>query len=199
MRRTLGAMALFAVVGAGTPALAADSDQESHCAVKVKSGMKTEQIGNGKIDYSRCVIVVYGNGAPPALGPGMPTGRARLMAERAAKMDALRNVLEVVRGVRVQGESTADELAFQNPTVRSKVQGVFGSLRRWRPSTLMMLGPDYWKVLSKVTGGLVEPKKHAVNTKGVLHGFSCRCGGSSSGDRLHEFERCRSVYSPGHG
>ena len=168
MRMTLGAMAIFALVGVGTPAAAGDSDQESHCAVKVKSGMKTEQIGNGKVDYSRCVIVVYGNGAPPALGPGMPTGRARIMAERAAKMDALRNVLEVVRGVRVQGESTADELAFQNPTVRSKVQG---RIRQFKTVETKYFDDASVQItvevpLSKVTGGLVEPKKQAVNTNG---------------------------------
>lgn len=103
---------------------------ESACAAKTNS-KTVEKVGNGEIDYGRCVIRVFGNGAPPSeVGKGAGAiARARLMAERAAQMDAFRNILEVAKGVRVQGESTADELAFQNPMVRSKVQG---AIRNWR-------------------------------------------------------------------
>ena len=109
---------------------AATAQSESACAAKSKS-KTVEKIGNGEIDYGRCVIRVFGNGAPPnALGKGAGAiARARLMAERAAQMDAFRNILEVAKGVRVSGESTADELAFQNPSVRTKVQG---AIRNWR-------------------------------------------------------------------
>jgi hypothetical protein len=108
----------------------ANAQVKSNCPVNAE-GRTVERIGNGEIDYGRCLIRVFGNGAPPAnIGKGAGAiARARLMAERAAQMDALRNILEVAKGVRVQGESTADELAFQNPLVRSKVQG---RIRNWR-------------------------------------------------------------------
>jgi len=122
----------FVSVLAGVALLpgAAVAQSESACAAKAKSGV-VEKIGNGEIDYGRCVIRVFGNGAPPnKVGEGAGAiARARLMAERAAQMDAFRNILEVAKGVRVQGESTADELAFQNPTVRTQVQG---QIRNWK-------------------------------------------------------------------
>ena len=113
-----------------SPATALAQTPESTCAAKAKT-KTVERVGNGEIDYGRCVIRVFGNGAPPSqVGKGAGAiARARLMAERAAQMDAFRNILEVAKGVRVQGESTADELAFQNPMVRTKVQG---AIRNWR-------------------------------------------------------------------
>jgi hypothetical protein len=144
---------------------------ESACAVKSSSGQTIEKVGNGEIDYSRCMIRVFGNGAPPNnMGKGAgAVARARLMAERAATMDALRNILEVAKGVRVQGESTADELAFQNPTVRSKVQG---SIRKWRVVNTKYFSDASVQVevevaLKAVTGPLVaKAGTAAVNTKG---------------------------------
>lgn len=168
MKRTLGALAALTLAVGGFTALADDSDQESHCAVKVKSGLSKERVGNGEVDYSRCVVRVFGNGAPPALGPGMPTGRARALAERAAQMDALRNVLEVVKGVRVQGESTAGDLAWQNPTVRSKVQG---RIRQFKTISTKYFDDASVQILvevplAKVTGPLIAPAKTAVKTSG---------------------------------
>ena len=67
----------------------AQAESESACAVKAKT-KTVEKIGNGEIDYGRCVIRVFGNGAPPdKVGKGAGAiARARLMAERAAQMDA---------------------------------------------------------------------------------------------------------------
>ena len=112
MRGLSSSLVLGAFLCAPSWAFAAD---KSACPVDAK-GKTVEKIGNGEIDYGRCVIRVFGNGAPPnAMGKGAGAiARARLMAERAAQMDAFRNILEVAKGVRVQGESTADELAFQN-------------------------------------------------------------------------------------
>ena len=96
---------------------------ESACAAKTNS-KTVEKVGNGEIDYGRCVIRVFGNGAPPSkVGKGAGAiARARLMAERAAQMISPQYPLRSPRAYEFK-VSTADELAFQNPMVRTKVQG----------------------------------------------------------------------------
>ena len=60
-------------------------------------GDLVENIGNGSINWTTGVIQAVGIGAPPEKDYGKP--QARPLALRAAKLDALRNILEVVNGV----------------------------------------------------------------------------------------------------
>jgi outer membrane protein FlgP len=75
------------------------------------------------------VIRVTGFGAPPPLQPGVPPGQVRLMAERAAKDDAYRNLLERVKGVRVEGETTVQDFVAQSDVVRTRVDGILRGAR----------------------------------------------------------------------
>jgi hypothetical protein len=169
MHRSLSFLGLLTgVLLIGSPAFA----QTNNCPVK-SDGKTVEAIGNGEIDYGRCVIRVAGNGAPPAhMGKGAGAmAQARLMAERAAKMDAFRNILEVAKGVRVQGESTADELAFQNPSVRSKVQGRIRAFKivntRYFSDASVQITVEV--PLAAVTGPLItDAGTVAVNTTGKI-------------------------------
>ncbi len=56
----------------------------------------TQAIGNGEINWGEQVIRATGSGAPNPDAPNVAA--ARLGAERAAKADALRNILETVKG-----------------------------------------------------------------------------------------------------
>jgi hypothetical protein len=49
---------------------------------------------------------------------------ARLGAERVAKLDALRNILEIIKGVRVNSEVTIENQIISNEKMRVKIEGV---------------------------------------------------------------------------
>ena len=81
-----------------------------------------EQLPNGAINWSQGVVTAKGSGAPPT---GITNiAQARLMAERAAKADALRNLLETVKGVRVDSETTVESYTTKNDRVLTRVSGI---------------------------------------------------------------------------
>jgi hypothetical protein len=82
----------------------------------------TERLPSGEINWTRGVVTAKGSGAPPA-GITVPS-QARLMAERAAKADALRNLLEAVKGVRVDSETTVETYTVRNDRVLTRVTGI---------------------------------------------------------------------------
>jgi hypothetical protein len=64
-------------------------------------------------------ISAKGGGAPPERS--VNAAQARLMAERAAKVDAMRNLLEQAYGVAISSQTTVRDFITQNDTVRARV------------------------------------------------------------------------------
>lgn len=83
--------------------------------------------GHGKINWSEKTITVTGTGAPDLKAPNAAV--ARIGAERSAKLDAFRNILEAVKGVKVSGTNTAGSVMAASPQVRSKVEGVIRNFK----------------------------------------------------------------------
>lgn len=82
-----------------------------------------EQIGmKGKVDWSQGYIEAVGIGAPPERYYGKPQGRP--MALRAAQLDAYRNLLEVVEGVRITSSTTVKDFVTESDEIRAQVQGM---------------------------------------------------------------------------
>lgn len=81
-----------------------------------------ERLSNGEINWTRGLVTAKGSGAPPS-GVTIPS-QARLMAERAAKADALRNLLESVKGVRVDSETTVESYTTRSDRVLTRVSGI---------------------------------------------------------------------------
>lgn len=81
-----------------------------------------EQKGKGSVNWSTGMIQAKGIGAPPENLYGKPA--ARPMALRAAKLDAYRNILEVVNGVRIDSTTVVKDYAVQSDIVMSKVEGM---------------------------------------------------------------------------
>ncbi|MBI5510165.1 MAG: LPP20 family lipoprotein [Deltaproteobacteria bacterium] len=79
-------------------------------------------VGHGKIDYTAKTVTATGSGAPNLKAGNVAV--ARLGAERAAKMDALRNILEAVKGVRVSSNKTAGKAMEEQPEVKARVEGI---------------------------------------------------------------------------
>ena len=86
-----------------------------------------EPAANGALNYSNGFIVATGIGAisPLAQNPGM----ARATAVRAAKVDAMRNLLETVMAVTVTSETTVRGAAIENDLVKTKVEGMVKGAR----------------------------------------------------------------------
>ena len=81
-----------------------------------------EQIGNGSINWTRGVVQAKGIGAPPEKYYGKP--QARPMALKAAKLDAIRNLLEVTKGVRISSTTTVKNYVVESDIIMSHVQGM---------------------------------------------------------------------------
>lgn len=87
----------------------------------------TQAIGNGEINWGEQVIRATGGGAPNPDAPNVAA--ARLGAERAAKADALRNILETVQGVRIDSQTLVVNAMTQSDTIRTQVHGIVRGAR----------------------------------------------------------------------
>ncbi len=76
----------------------------------------------GKVDWSTGVITAVGIGAPPSQPAN--AAQARAMAERAAQVVAYRNLLEAVKGVRVDSTTLVENFIVTSDVIRTQVSGI---------------------------------------------------------------------------
>ncbi len=81
-----------------------------------------ENIGNGSINWTKGIIQATGIGTSPEEYYGKP--QARPMALRAARIDAMRNLLEVTQGVRIDSATVVKNFAVTNDVIMAKVSGM---------------------------------------------------------------------------
>lgn len=81
-----------------------------------------QKIGNGEVNWSEQIIRASGSGAPNPDAPNIAA--ARLGAERAAKADAMRNILETIKGVRIDSQTVVENAMTQNDQIRTQVHGL---------------------------------------------------------------------------
>ena len=81
-----------------------------------------EQMATGDINWTKGVVQAKGIGAPPERYYGKP--QARPMALRAAKLDAMRNLLEATKGVRISSTTVVKDFAITSDIIMSQVEGM---------------------------------------------------------------------------
>lgn len=87
-----------------------------------KAGEYIQKTEKGDINWTILKMKVKGQAAPNPKHTN--PAQARIAAERAAKMDALRNALEVVKGVAITSSSTVEDFMLTSDTVKAEVNGV---------------------------------------------------------------------------
>jgi hypothetical protein len=87
-----------------------------------------EEVPGGVIDWTGKVVRARGTGV---LDPGNTnTAQARLMAERAATVVAQRNLLEIIKGVRVDSDTRVQNFMTDYDVVYSHVDGIVKGARQ---------------------------------------------------------------------
>ncbi|MBN1959918.1 MAG: hypothetical protein JW841_03150 [Deltaproteobacteria bacterium] len=86
------------------------------------SDQVTQNVAHGQINWTDKTLTVTGSGAPNLKAAN--AAAARLGAERAAKLDAMRNALETIRGLRLSGNIAASTTLDATPELKAKVSGV---------------------------------------------------------------------------
>ncbi len=80
-----------------------------------------QKLSHGEINWSAKTVTATGSGAANLKDGSV--AKARLMAERAAKLDALRNIIETIQGIQVSGTRNAADV-MSNGEVKSKISGM---------------------------------------------------------------------------
>jgi hypothetical protein len=82
-----------------------------------------EQLGSkGVVNWTDGYVEAVGIGAPPQRYIGTP--QARPNALRAGQIDAYRNMLEVINGVRVNSTTTIRDFTVESDIINTQVQGI---------------------------------------------------------------------------
>jgi hypothetical protein len=86
-----------------------------------------ETMSSGMINWTIGEVYAKGIGAPPAYPAN--AAQARAMAERAAFIVAIRNLLETVKGVRVDSETVVENFMTKSDVIRTRVDGIVRGAR----------------------------------------------------------------------
>ena len=90
-------------------------------AVLLLTGINVEAAARGETDWGRQVVTVTGYGVAPT---GTRAAQARILARRAAIVDAYRYLAEYVQGVNVDAETTVADAMTQSDVVKTRVSAV---------------------------------------------------------------------------
>ncbi len=91
-------------------------------AQEADKGDAVQDVPHGKINWTKQYVYATGSGAPDLKAPNVAV--ARLGAERVARADAYRNLLEAVKGVTVTGSTTIKNSMEESMEVKTQVEGV---------------------------------------------------------------------------
>ena len=109
-----------------------------------------ESVGTaGSVDWSSQMIRATGIGAA---NPNLPLAAQRSGAIRAAKLDAYRNLLEIVKGVNLNSETTVENAMLLSDVIQTRVTGVLKGARMVGEPKYMSTGDVEVEVEAPLTG-----------------------------------------------
>lgn len=124
--------------------------------------------GRGTVDWGNRVVVAKGIGAP---NPAMPAATARPMAIQAARKVALRNALEIIKGINLTSTTTVENYMVQNDQVRTSVSGYIQTFKESEPKymsdktiEITVTVPLDNKLASQILPPDVKPLPQAVHS-----------------------------------
>ncbi len=82
---------------------------------------------NGAVNWTSGEVQATGIGAAPARPAN--AAQARAMAERSAFVVAVRNLLEIIKGVRVDSETVVENYITKSDVIRTRVEGIVRGAR----------------------------------------------------------------------
>jgi hypothetical protein len=92
------------------------------------NGDYISEIGdNGTINWTTKALRVKGNGFGPSRVKEL--GRRKILAKRAAKLDAYRNLIEVIKGVHVTSATSVESMMMESDFVKAKAGGMVKGMR----------------------------------------------------------------------
>lgn len=118
MKKAVLAMMLGAALVSGGVSYAAPGDTSVAVSVAV-----TQEIG---VDWDSGYATAEGTGLPPA---GMSGTRGKVLARRAALVDAQRQLAEIVDGIQLDAETTVRDLVVESDVVHTKVEAIVKGAR----------------------------------------------------------------------
>lgn len=121
MKKAL-AVAMLMTAGFVANAAYTTSAYAEVATTNVAVNVQVEQ--KGVVNWEKGVnadVVAVGVGLPPA---EVPANRGAALARRAAIVDAQRNLLETIKGVNIDSETTVESLMVTSDVVKTKISGV---------------------------------------------------------------------------
>jgi hypothetical protein len=88
------------------------------CLVSITSG---DAQMKGAANWSEGILTAPGFGAPR---PGVSKAQAKILAATAARMDAYRNLLVILKGVHITSERTVEDTLVTSDKITGKVEGI---------------------------------------------------------------------------
>ena len=122
------------------PEILSQLKQPAAGAAPKNSGKETgasppKQDGNGTIDWSRRVIQARGQGLPEM--NSTTTATARMGTERAAKLDAISQLLKALQAASIEGGGTVADLLQKDDALRARLEHKLGGYK--------VVAPHYYK------------------------------------------------------
>lgn len=134
---------------------------------KILESKVAEQIGDkGIVNYEDQYIEVVSIGAPPEKYYGKP--QARPLCLRASKVVAMRDILEIVNGVRIDSETMVKDYVVESDTIKAAVSGVVKNVTQVGEASYMSDGTCEVKYRMSMKGPFMSaiiPKAMADDKK----------------------------------